>query len=322
MITLSKLAQLAHVSISTASKAFSGSHEVNEQTREHIFALAKEHGVFKKFYNAKCPHLVIAVIVPEFQGGHYGHFLDALRKCLREKGCTVSVTTWDFSPEESKRVYDYYSNYTDVDGVILVENQTPFLNDLIAPAVVVGATDIRSDATGVSIDYTLAVEDALRYFKEKNVATVGILTERRTGRKLEIFKSAIEKIYGAADERYIVVSDSRFEECGYEGMTRLIEAKAVPRAILCGYDEIAVGAIRALTEHGLSVPEDVAVIGCNDNPSSAYSVPSLSSIDVRHADCAALAVDMVLDKIFSHPIPKERRLDAILRLRASSHIEE
>ena len=52
MITLSKLAKLANVSVSTASKAFSGSPEVNEETRQLVFRVAKEHGCFKKFYNA------------------------------------------------------------------------------------------------------------------------------------------------------------------------------------------------------------------------------------------------------------------------------
>lgn len=62
MITLSKIAKLAHVSISTVSKSFSMSPEVNEQTREVIFSIAREHGSFKKYYNAKYPKFVVAVI--------------------------------------------------------------------------------------------------------------------------------------------------------------------------------------------------------------------------------------------------------------------
>ena len=71
MITLSKIAKLANVSVSTASKAFSGSTEVSEDTKELIFEIAKKHGCFKKFYNVKYPKLVIAIIVPEFRGTYY-----------------------------------------------------------------------------------------------------------------------------------------------------------------------------------------------------------------------------------------------------------
>lgn len=63
MITLSKIAKLANVSVSTASKAFSGSTEVNEETREMIFDIAKKNECFKRFYNVKYPKLVIAIIV-------------------------------------------------------------------------------------------------------------------------------------------------------------------------------------------------------------------------------------------------------------------
>ena len=86
MITLSKLAKLANVSVSTASKAFSGSKEVNEETRAWIFSVAKEHGVFKKFYNVKYPRLVIAVVVPEFQSRNYGPLLSELQRSLDDVG--------------------------------------------------------------------------------------------------------------------------------------------------------------------------------------------------------------------------------------------
>ena len=61
-MTLTKLAKLANVSVSTASKAFSMSSEVNEETRKIIFDIAKEHGCFKKYYNANYPKLVIAIV--------------------------------------------------------------------------------------------------------------------------------------------------------------------------------------------------------------------------------------------------------------------
>ena len=61
-MTLTELAKLAHVSTSTASKAFAGSPEVNEQTREMIFEVAKRAGCFKKFCKSDYPGYVIAVI--------------------------------------------------------------------------------------------------------------------------------------------------------------------------------------------------------------------------------------------------------------------
>ena len=61
-MTLTELARLAHVSTSTASKAFALSPEVNQETRDMIFEVAKQHGCFKKFYRTEYPGLVFAIM--------------------------------------------------------------------------------------------------------------------------------------------------------------------------------------------------------------------------------------------------------------------
>ena len=120
MITLSKIAQLAHVSVSTASKAFSMSAEVSEQTRNEIFRIAKEYGCFKKFYNAKYPKYVIAVICPEFHGEYYSGMVANLQTCLGELGCEVCVASTNFSGSTEHELLEYYHHYSNVDGIILI----------------------------------------------------------------------------------------------------------------------------------------------------------------------------------------------------------
>ncbi|MBO5653350.1 MAG: LacI family DNA-binding transcriptional regulator [Clostridia bacterium] len=322
MITLSALAKLAHVSISTASKAFSGSREVNEQTREAIFSLAKEHGVFKKFYNAKYPKLVIAALVPEFHSGHYSLLLSQLQKCLHDKGCTMTVTACDFLSEEIDRAYDYYSHYTDVDGVIVVDNGAFFPKEMPGPTVWIGSAAEMAVTPKITIDGRAAVKTALSYLKSKGVTKVGYIAEDKTRGKLQMFQEVMEEVYGAYEPKYTVITEGRFEEAGYAGMKRLIEENRLPRAVLCGYDEIAMGAMRCLADHGLSVPKDVALIGYNENHGARYAVPSLSTIDIQHEKCAALAVDVILNEIFSKPIEGSLRVEAVFCPRESSEIQD
>ena len=103
-MTLTKIAQLAHVSVSTASKAFSMSNDVNEQTREKIFEIARENGCFKKYYRAEYPRFVIAVICPEFKSTHYAHLLSLIQKHLSENNCEICVAATDFSDRKSTRL--------------------------------------------------------------------------------------------------------------------------------------------------------------------------------------------------------------------------
>ena len=319
MITLSKLAKLANVSVSTASKAFSGSLEVNEETRAWIFSVAKEHGVFKNFYNVKYPRLVIAVAVPEFQSSRYGPLLSELHQALDNRGCSMAVMASGFLPNENNKIYDYYSKYTDVDGIIIIGKHTLCGDELEIPSVIISNSgNYEGKIPNVSINSENALKEAVKYAKAAGVQKIGFISETKTKRKLQCFVEAMNEIYGKHDEKYIVVTESRFEESGYDGMRQLIESGNVPRIIICGYDNIAIGAMRCLNDFGLKVPNDVAIIGIDDNAESKYMVPSLSSINVKHRECASAAVDMVISKIFSRPSKKNVVIEAELKLRESS----
>lgn len=321
MITISKIAKLANVSVSTASKAFSGSREVNEKTREIIFDIAKKYGVFKKFYNAKYPHIVIAVVIPEYYSGNYSVLISEIQKELNERDCTMIVTAADFLEEKNETLLDYYSNYTDADGIIIVDGNIDIPDDFSTPCVVIGNTTAKTVPL-ISINIEKALDSAIEYFKKCGVESVGFISEMKTAIKLEKFKKAMEKIYGGYDENSIVTTNCRFEESGYEAITKLIKAGKLPRALIVGYDNIAYGAMRALKECGLSVPDDVALVGFDDNPMSKYMAPSLSSIDIKKEECAKAAVEIILNKIFALPYEKNVTIDASFNLRESSVIRE
>lgn len=85
-MTLTKLAKLANVSVSTASKAFSMSPEVNSETREMIFDKARELRCFKQFFSAKYPRLVVAVICPELESRYYSGAVGGRARRLRRAG--------------------------------------------------------------------------------------------------------------------------------------------------------------------------------------------------------------------------------------------
>ena len=81
-MNLSMIANLAGVSVSTASKAFAGSREISEETRERIFQIARENGCFDKYIKNKYEKKVIAVIYPELRGGFYTDVLSILDELI------------------------------------------------------------------------------------------------------------------------------------------------------------------------------------------------------------------------------------------------
>lgn len=322
MITLSKIAKLANVSVSTASKAFSGSNDINEETRNLIFSVAKKHGVFKKFYKAKFPQLTVAVVVPEFSGDHYSAMLIEIQKRLEIRGCLMSVSAFDFSADNSSKIYDYYSKYTNVDGIIMIDAPTPLFDYLEIPTAILGKSIETQYTSSISVDLQVSLTEALVYFKEHNVTSVGFISDSKAKSKRSAFTNTMLDVYGLYDERYIEITNTRFEESGYDALKRMIEKRSLPRAIICAYDDIAVGAMRCLSDHGFSVPDDVALIGFDNNKMSKYTVPSLTTVDPMHSQCAESLVNTVINKILSTPDDTSKVIRSELRWRESSVIKE
>lgn len=321
MITLSKFAKLAHVSLSTASKAFSMSSEVNEQTREEIFKLAKELGCFKKFFNAKYPKYVIAIICPEFQSQYYSRIFSFLQEFLSERNCVLCAASTDFSFATEQSLLEYYNNYSDVDGIIIYNGECPIEDTYELPVVAINPKLSHPKIATIRTSSVLAMTETLEYFKTHNVDSIGYLGEKITKNRLALFKDQMLSAYGGYDEDLIAITEKRFEAGGYDAMETLFQRGKLPRALVCTYDYFAIGAIRCILDHGLSVPEDIAIVGHNNIPEAEYLDPPLSSVCPRHEVVCQTAADTILKLLNGKAVESEITINSKLHLRKSSEIE-
>ncbi len=319
-MTLSKIAKLANVSVSTASKAFSGSPEVNEQTRQMIFRIAKEQGCFKKFYNVQYHKLVIAIIAPEFKSAYYTRYLSYMQSELEKENCELCVSSTDFSPEKEKALIEYYYKYADVDGIIVVDSRTQVTENYEIPIVFINTKSKSEALCVVRNNIRPALEECVAYLLEKGVDSVGFIGEKLTTEKLEIFRQILTQKGVTPEEDLVSITDERYEEGGYQAMEQLFARGRRPRAILCGYDHMAVGAIRCIYDHGLSVPEDIAVLGMDDIAEAKYLNPPLASISQCTQEVCRLAVNMIISRINGEDIPCQKTVDSVFCLRKSFEI--
>lgn len=321
MITLSKIAKEAHVSVSTASKAFSGSPEVNEETRQQIFEVAKRYGCFKKFFNAKYSKYVIAIICPEFNSIHYANYLSFLRQNLEQKNCEICVAESSFSAEKEKELLNYYYKHADVDAIIVIEPSCQIPEHAELPVLLLGPIDENGNCPSVFCDVDSALEDSIGYLKSKGVTTVGFVGEKLTQRKLTHFHNALNKQGIPYNEDFVQIADQRFEAGGYMAMEALLKAESLPRAVVCAYDDMAIGAMRCVADHGLKIPEDIAILGMDDIPQAPYLIPSLASIDSQIDALCALATTTVIAQINGKPVPAKQRFPSSFKLRRSFEID-
>ena len=115
MSTHKKIAQLAGVSLSTVSKALSGSAEISEATREKIIKIAEETGYFKKKSQRKLEYskhraVNIALICPEIISIHYSTTLTTIKNEIEKRGGNTFIYTSDFDPEKLKSIIKHIKN--------------------------------------------------------------------------------------------------------------------------------------------------------------------------------------------------------------------
>lgn len=318
-MTLSKLARLANVAVSTASKAFSMSDDINEQTREEIFRVARENGCFKKFFNAKYPKFVIALICPEVDSRHYSELCRYLQQRLQTRGCEICISSTEFSAAVTADMIEYYEKYSSVDAIILIDPPATVLPPHETPIISLGSRAHNADVT-LCLDYMTALKSALTDFKAAGISHIGFIGEPRTVTKLSAFKSAVSEIYGFTEEKYISVSDLRFEKGGCAAARALYSRGTLPEAIICAYDDMALGAMRFFHDNGISVPDDIKVIGMDNILHSEYFVPSLSTIDYMNEEIAKTATESVFELLDGKTPAEIHNFSARLITRESSQI--
>ncbi len=296
MITLTKIAELANVSVSTASKAFSMSTEVSEETRNIIFEIAKKHGVFKKFYNAKYPKLVVGVVCSNYHSPFYPNILKDVQQKLEEYGCDMCVASSNASQMKERELYEYYTMYTDVDAILTIGRTVDLPSDFPLPRVDISPRNIDRGCPTIEINFE-CIKDIIEYFYRKGFDTVGFLTFlKKSGRGWK-FEKFMKQIYGSYDEKYIELTPFRGGKGGYYGAKNMIKENKVPRALFCESDDVAFGAMRAFTEEGYRIPDDIAIVGWNNQPFGEYSIPTLSTINVATDEVVSESVEMLINSL-------------------------
>lgn len=278
-MTLSKLAQLAHASVSTVSKAFSGKGDISDATREHIFAVAREHGCFQQFYHMPYDRPVVAVVIPEAVSQTYLRYVETLRKELEKNKYTMLLSISNFDPQMLQELARYYFEHGKVDGLILVGGSVPLPPNCRTALLCAGSREAAS--VRFCTDLRSGMAECLRHLYGLGHRRIAYVGEPLIEAKRLLMEEEMEKLGLSACPAHMVCSLQRFEDAGRDGVRRIWSApNPKPTAIIGGYGYIAAGIIDELGKLGLRVPEDVSVASMNDDEIDRLSPLRLSHVHV------------------------------------------
>lgn len=218
-----------------------------------------------------------------------------------------------------------------VDGIIAIgkftDSQISKFNDQSPNIVFVDSSPEEERFDSVVIDFEKAVINALNYLWACGHRHIGYIGGREhigedhvpLGERRE----AVFKDYMKSRDAFIeedVYIGAFLAESGYRLMKTAIQSKRkVPTAFFVASDSIAIGVLRAIHECGLKVPTDISVVGFNDIPTSKYTVPPLSSINVPKEFMGETAVELLLERIVKkRAIAKKVIVPTTLQVREST----
>lgn len=150
----------------------------------------------------------------------------------------------------------------------------------------------------VAIDDSYGIGQAIQLFKKQGHRHIGYIASELASRfRLQILKKIIHDNGLILNEKHIKIGKEANEYCGYKYMKELINEGDMPTAILAAYDDIAVGAMRALYEYKYRVPEDISIIGYDNIRQSAFLRCPLTTISPPVEKMAKICLDILFQKI-------------------------
>lgn len=289
---MEKLAKLAGVSVSTVSKAFKDAPDVSVDTKERIFALAKEYGCYGKFYKSRFHKKIFAIIFPEIESAYYNDYVRRLQGIIEQNGGIVLISTDNFDYKKQAELIDYYASFLNVDGIFVITLHTELKSGYDTPIVSLMSSKTKDDS--VNTDMHRAMRDAVELLTQNGHTDIAFLGESLTKSKARMFCDICRLPYNCDN---VIESNLRFQMAGQDGAKQLLNKKTRYTAIICAYDDIAYGAINYLKSQGVSVPDDMSVIGIDNISFSQFAETPLTTIDCNAEAICESAWELMAKKV-------------------------
>lgn len=328
--TIKDVAEKSRVSTATVSRALRGLPNVTPSTREHVIKIAKEMGysidpIASQLRSGRTKN--IGIVMPLADSWFYSKVSTAAEAILIHAGyyaIRYSMT----SMEAQTTFFERLATRKHVDGLIissltLSEEDIQILNHYNIPIVTI---ETKTDAfSSITIDNVRAAETATCYLLNlghRHIGVIGGLMDDPLefsvpNNRLLGYRSALKE-YKIDFRPELIVTGNYSLKGGAEAMVHLLSIPSPPTAIFAMSDEMAIGAMKTLQEMNLKIPEDVSVLGFDDNDVSEYM--NLSTIRQPVMYYGENAAALLLEQLENNkqPFQQHIRMETKLIIRGST----
>ena len=305
-LSLKELAERLSLSPATVSLVINRSpvaDSIPQDTKDRILAAARKYKYRPNFFARSLRSqrsFTIGVIVPEVSDGYSASVMSGVEDYLLQEGYFYFVV----SHRHRTDLIDEYPRLfveRSVDGLIAVD--TPWVLSLSVPVVTVSGHNQVKGVTNIVLDHVRAADVALRHLAQLGHRDIAFIKGQEFSSDTAVRWANIEKAarqYGLEISPALVSQlegDSPSPELGYNATRKLLGSRKPFTALFAFNDISAMGAIRALREAKLQVPQDVSVVGFDDIQSAAYQNPALTTVRQPLRDMGRIAAETLLSRI-------------------------
>lgn len=323
--TVKEIAAAANVSVATVSRALQRPEVVSEATRQHIHEVVKRLGYTP---NAQARNLrtartrLIVALLPDIANPFFSEVIRGIEQVAHESGYSVLLGETQSSLVREQAYADMVAA-RQADGIITMSPRVPAI-PIQGRLPVVNACEYVKDSQicSVYVDNVAAAATAVDYLVtlgHRDIAFIAgpptspICVDRELG-----YQRALQRAGIAINPVLSAIGDFSIE-AGERAIELLLSRGQAFSAVFCSNDEMAIGAMRALSSHGLRVPEDVSVVGFDDIRFARYTLPALTTIAQPKNALGREATTMLIELLNDPAVPPRKRvLSADLIVRGST----
>ena len=306
------VARLAGVSQTTVSLVFNKKKSISlsSETRRRVLDAINELGYVpdntaRSLRSRKT--YTIAGIIPDITNPFYPAFERGIQVVAEREGYQLIMYNTDGLVEKERKCLRY-ALQNRVDGMVATlfhltpEDLRPMLEGNVSVTLLVDPEDAPGDLRidRVGIDNVAAAKMMVSYLIDRGHTRIAMITghhgpPRRN--RVRGYKQALADDGIPLDEALLADGGDFTEQGGYHGMQELLKRRPHPTAVFAVNDLAALGAMIAIREAGLRIPQDIAVAGFDNIPSARHACPTLTTIDQFQENLGRRAAEMLIERL-------------------------
>ncbi|KDO15373.1 LacI family transcriptional regulator [Vibrio metoecus] len=319
MVTINDVCKLAGVSKATVSRVLNETGQVKAQTREAVLAAMQQLGYQpNSLAQALATNTTnsIGLVLPHFESSYFGSILFEAEQGAQQAGKKLLVVNSKNSEQGEKEAVAtlaaqrcdailLYSRHLSEVQLLELQQQYP------SPLVILNRRLHHPQLHSFGLDQTQIAQLAMLHLLNLGHRHIVCITSplvSETGKiRYHVYQQALHEQGIELNLSFVIEGDNTLLG-GYQAMQQLLQQGISMTAVFACNDDMALGAMRAMHEHGINVPKQVSLIGIDNEPAAAFAIPSLSSVSLPIGELTQQAISLAIEIANKKPQDAQHRL--------------